>query len=282
MGIGTTKVATSNMTTIFPRRSGRRCQRIYIKTFFAGKPELPPSKLFVPSKWSPNNYEIPMEVRLRVNDFIQQTGSLFRQRPTVSNLLPGQAATLLSLAKSTELHVLKTDKNLSPAIIERPEYIRRAFLDHLSETRTDCQLSKGEMLSFIDRINYLLATFENNFFFFSSSKIESFDQIHPHLFVSFTYTRTRTIQRQASPLGQFYLLAKIHKTPWKTRLIISCSGSLLHGLGRWVDGELQHIFSLLPYVLRSSTSLVSDLMALRSIHPSTQFLTCDATSMYTN
>ena len=42
-------------------------------------------------------------------------------------------------------------------------------------------------------------------------------------------------------LPVFYLTIKRHKTPWSTRPIVSCSGSLLYYLGVWVDLHLSVI-----------------------------------------
>jgi hypothetical protein len=50
------------------------------------------------------------------------------------------------------------------------------------------------------------------------------------------------------PFSHFYLLPKLHKTPWKTRPIISTCSSLLHGLGKWVNLQLQSVIDTLPFV----------------------------------
>jgi hypothetical protein len=250
-------------------------REFYVKTFFAGHPPLPPSKLFIASNWMPNNHEIPLDIRIRTNEFIQDVDSLFQRQRAPSNLLPALAATLLTLTTTRDLHVLKTDKNLGPAIIERSEYIRRAFVDHLSDEKTYRQLSKPEALYFIAQIEQRLIHFEDTFFPLNNKSC-------PLIKSTRTFLHRARAQGKISPFSQFYLLAKIHKSPWKTRPIVSCSGSLLHGLGKWVDGELQRICSLLPLVLRSSATLVSDLLALGILHTSARFFTCDATSMYTN
>ena len=87
------------------------------------------------------------------------------------------------------------------------------------------------------------------------------------------------------PISHFYLLAKIHKTPLTTRPIVSVSGSLLFGLGKWVDFKLQELIRLFPtrfpYYISSSTHLVNKLHNL-NLPQSVKLCSADAVSMYTN
>jgi hypothetical protein len=85
------------------------------------------------------------------------------------------------------------------------------------------------------------------------------------------------------PLSEFYVTVKIHKTPWATRHIVSQSGSLLHGLGRWVDQQLQPIGKKLPTYTSSSASLKTKLENLQVPQAANTWLfTMDVVSMYTN
>ena len=84
------------------------------------------------------------------------------------------------------------------------------------------------------------------------------------------------------PFAYFYLLAKVHKTPWKSRPIILVSEILLHGLGKWVDACLQHVVATLPYVCRSSYHLSQELRDLKLQSTNVNLFTMDAVSMYTN
>jgi len=83
-----------------------------------------------------------------------------------------------------------------------------------------------------------------------------------------------------------YITAKIHKTPWKTCPIVSAAGSILHGLGRWVDSQLQAICQKLPTYLRSSFDLKQDLECLveneQLDFSRVRMFTAGAASMYTN
>ena len=83
------------------------------------------------------------------------------------------------------------------------------------------------------------------------------------------------------PYPVFYITLKIHKTPWTTRPIVSCSGSLLYALGTWVDRKLQGIATRQPSYLRSSLDFKSLALPLE-LPTNAKLFTSDATSFYTN
>ena len=91
----------------------------------------------------------------------------------------------------------------------------------------------------------------------------------------------RSLQTK-DPFAYFYLLAKIHKTPLTTRPIVSVSGSICHGLGKWIDVNLQKINQHLPFILSSSFELVHDFRSINNIPTTATLFTMDAISMYTN
>ena len=75
---------------------------------------------------------------------------------------------------------------------------------------------------------------------------------------------------------------KVHKTPLKTRPVVSCSGSLLHSLGVWLDTMLQPIATSLPSFIASSYDLKEALQEMPLLPANAQLFTADAISMYTN
>jgi hypothetical protein len=81
---------------------------------------------------------------------------------------------------------------------------------------------------------------------------------------------------------RFYLTFKIHKTPLKTRHIVSVSGSLPHALGRWLDDQLQPLVRQLPSVIASSWELKNRLEKLPPLPAHARLFTCDAVLMYTS
>ena len=112
--------------------------------------------------------------------------------------------------------------------------------EHLSDTITYRQLSASTAESRMKAVKNILLNFIK----------KHFKKGHPDR----TYLE-RTLAICEDPFAYFYLLAKVHKVPWKTRLIISVSGSILQGLGQWVDTQLQIICQNLPFVIRSSYTL---------------------------
>jgi hypothetical protein len=192
---------------------------------FAGSAPLPKGQLFLRSKWEPNPSEVPAEFRARITAFSTHIQRLFVPQRCYANLIENQRLALQLLRANPKLHVWKTDKNLGPAIIERDEYIRRALQDHLLDQSTYRQLSETAANHRIKAITVSIGNFLGRFFNnkdFTTSSVRKFLQ------------RSLT-ESNKDPFGYFYMLAKIHKTPWKTRPIISCSGSILQGLGIWID-----------------------------------------------
>jgi hypothetical protein len=78
-----------------------------------------------------------------------------------------------------------------------------------------------------------------------------------------------------------YQLVKMHKTPLKTRAIISYSGSLCEGIAKWLDVQLKKIIKHLPYIATSSATVVQELLQQHPL-PTSSLFTMDAVSMYTS
>jgi hypothetical protein len=243
---------------------------IYTKMFFAHiESEWKPNQLFLRSSWEPNAPDLPPEFRARVTYFLRLLRAQFTQRRVKPNLTPYQGRLLRVLKASDDFIVFPSDKNLGPVILERTEYIRRAHTDHLCNSTTYKQLTKTEAAARISTIEGLLSKFLDDF----GSSLDYHDRVY--------LERSTQVD---DPYAYFYLTAKVHKTPWSTRPIVSVCGSLLHSLGRWVDQQLQPICRQLPSYVKSSFEFRQELLTLPdSLDLSRiRIFTCDATSMYTN
>ncbi len=151
-------------------------------------------------------------------------------------------------------------------VLEREVYIQKA-LDHLNDPLTYKSLSKSEALCMLEQ---------------AKQATEEFVTKHSK---SIPKSEVKYLRRTASvedPFPQFYILAKIHKTPWKVRPITSVSGSQTEGLGKWLDSKLQVICKTLPTYLKSSFQLVKEVSKITNLPPNARLFTADANSMYTN
>jgi DNA-binding MarR family transcriptional regulator len=242
---------------------------IHTKMFFADATNddwMNSKQLFIRSDWAPDTALIPAEFRSRVSQFLRKLQNKFTRRRVHTNLTPYQKKLLATLRDSEDFLVIPTDKNLGPAIIERSEYTRRAFEDHLNNEATYRRLTP---------------TLANKRITAITRQIQQFIENQPSLPKDERTYLTRSLSVK-DPFAYFYLTAKVHKIPWKTRPIVSISGSITHGLGRWLDKELQPICRKLSSFISSSFALKKELASL-SIDPSrARFFTADAVSMYTN
>ena len=91
-----------------------------------------------------------------------------------------------------------------------------------------------------------------------------------------------------SPYARFYLSLKAHKLKpgqmvdqLKSRPIVSCPGSLLHGLGVWVDQKLQEVAQRTVSYFKNLLELKKELLDL-NLPTNARLFTVNAVSMYTN
>ena len=81
-------------------------------------------------------------------------------------------------------------------------------------------------------------------------------------------------------ISHFYILARIHKKPWKPCSINSYSGSTLYRLRKWLDTLLHPIAKRLPYYTKGSF-LLRDQVLNESIDPTSDcWFAVDTRTMY--
>ena len=244
---------------------------LYTKTYYSGRdmiqeePFIP--KMHVASDWEPMHWDLPDDIIDRYSAFEAAMKRQFKKkRRETNNLLPYQKQALRTLANRTDLMVINCDKNLGPAVIDTATYIDRAYLDHLS-TPAYKEYTESEATAHMDRT---AATIKK---WLSKHKDKLGKQ-------ELAYLRHHFNPSEAK-FPVFYLTAKVHKDPWATRPIVSCSGSLLFSIGVWVDLHLQTVATCQPSYIQSSKEL-KDAFDTLVLPPHCSLFKADATAMYTN
>ena len=222
-----------------------------------------PNLAFTPDE--PNNPTIAN----RRNNFLFAIRMLFAEhKKSSSSLMPHQHDSLQWLLDHPEIIVMNSDKNLGPAVIERNRYVELAWSDHLSDRKTYQELSRDEAIRKLRQIRNSIFIFTGAFCSLSDDDQE------------FIIRSLENIDNNAG-FAFMYLTAKIHKSPLKTRAIISYSGSICHGIALWVDYILKKILKHMKYVARSSKDVVNELRS-RRWNKNCLLFSADAVSMYTN
>jgi hypothetical protein len=268
--IQTPKYTTSDITTTLSRLR----RDIYLKTFFAGEPDIEPnqqtSKLYVKSHWTPPRSDIPPQIDDRIDNFSTKMTALFKRKHSRSNLLPFQARILRSITANPNLLFPNSDKGLGPCAVTYNQYITDCLI-HLQDTTTYKQLTKEEAFDHATTLHAKISTWLST----HKNHINNMDA---------KYIKQHLHHNKQNPFGQFYATYKIHKgmqnNKWPTRPVCSDVSSLPHGLGKWVDHMLQPIAAAQPSYLKDSFTLKHNIHLLHL--PSRALLfTSDAKSMYT-
>ena len=280
IGLGLKFIPTPRRPNRNPTSSFERFTKdFHTKVYFAGRPliseEIFNPKLHVESTWEPKPWDIPDDIHLRTKSFHRQIRRLLKvRRPKTTNLLPFQTRALSTLARRTDILVVNCDKNLGPAVINTSTYVNRAFTDHLNNDKVYKELDEDEatrhMKSVAIKLRFLIAKYAK-----STKHKQGIGK------QGLKYLKSNYNPDEAK-FPVFYLTLKVHKDPWSTRPIVSCSGSLLYHLGVWVDTHLQTIATAQPTYIKNSKALKDMLMPLSPLPPGARIFTADAKSMYTN
>jgi hypothetical protein len=243
---------------------------LYLKVHFAGTVRQDNDinmRMYVKSTFRPDFRLIPWKVRSRMRTFKAKILALFKKHQGKKNLLAFQRNALSNIKTDQRLLVVQCDKNLGPAIITHEAYIARAFKEHLHCRKTYRPLTAEQATAHATKIR---------------SKLQAWIQKY-HLVIPSMEQRylQKLIGENENPWATFYLTMKVHKSPWKTRPIVSSSGTLLFGLGIWVDSQLQKTLPFQKSFFKSSLDLKKLLLDL-DIPRNARIFTADAVSMYTN
>ena len=146
--------------------------------------------------------------------------------------------------------------------------------DHLSDTTTYKSLTTSEIDRYSSEIkNHILGWLK---------------KYHKKLTKMERALLCKELKSNQSPYARFYLTLKAHKLKpgqtvdqLKSRPIVSCPGSLLHGLGVWVDRKLQEVAQNTISYFKNTLELKKQLLKL-NLPTNARLFTADTVSMYTN
>ena len=269
-----TRRYSANWTHLEANTWPRFDRDLEIKVFMAGNfdPDRDYNpRMYVKSTWDvPPHLSSPDSVVRRRDNFKAALKPKFIKRRCPSNLLPHQQRALTYLRSQDDYLVVQCDKNLGPAIIEKSRYILMAYRDHLDDFHNYRFLTPAQAEHRMARVKRDLDHWISN----ATARGVLLKDEKKFLIHHF--------EDNKDPYPTFYLTMKVHKTPLKSRPIVSCSGSLLYALGVWVDHKLQIVAQKQRSYFKNSYALKQMLLELGPLPPHAKLFTADAVSMYTN
>ena len=189
-------------------------------------------------------------------------------RPQPSNLRPRQWRLAWTLKNHDDFIVIEADKNLGGCFLLRRTYIERGVREHLGDQSVYRRLTKHQAMQFHHVTKYKIMIFTTKYKDLMTEAENSF--------------LLESLRMYPDNIARFRMSLKAHKTPWKMRPIVSCCGTALNYLSRWLDHHLQKVKPFVKSYVRDSSELLLLLKDLGPLPAGAKVFTADANSMYTN
>ena len=272
LGLGLKFIPTPRINITVPtlEQTLERFERdLGLKIFFAGEDSsssYDPKQLRGKSLWRAPLP--PTEIDNRLQQFNQNMERLFHPCHTTPNLSPLQYTTLQQIKRNPNITILSADKGLGPVGVDTKQYIEWG-LKHLMDHTTYTILTEEQANTNCENLYHTIYQWTCK-----HRKLLDDDTTR--------YIRDHVEKARKDPLGYFYLLAKLHKSPVSTRPVCSDCASLPHSVGKWVDRQLQPIVRDQKTYFQDSFELKQLLNDLDTLPLNACLFTYDAISMYTN
>ena len=243
-------------------------------------------KIYIRSDW-----DAPVaskEVEGKLDDFQRRLESLDKanRKYVGSNLTAAQQYLCEEIRDRKDHRAWPSDKNLGPCWAATTQYTERGVADHLGNETAYGRISETVARSSMTKLGYNYRSFVMKYTTEEGEDMVKRDATTGEAYRTLSDAEITFLKRSAKKCGtklsRFYMTAKVHKTPWATRPVVSTCGTLLAGLSKWADFWLQQLSSDVPTYLKDSRQLVLRLKELGPLPPGARLFTADAVGMYTN
>lgn len=188
----------------------------------------------------------------------------------INNLNYRERNLLKFLKRQNEFKIIQTDKNLGPGLMTTSQYVQWCN-QHLETTAV---YEKLLCIPFDDIMSRIIDFHKMYIRFVNKCSVNTKTQLinNAHIITHYLIN--------AKPC-YFYGLAKIHKTPFALRPIISCTNSHVTGLSKWITHQLSYIIDSLPYVMSCSNDIIDTIHSIPTCS-NTFCITLDIVQLYTS
>lgn len=295
LGQGTTFIPKPKASTGYNdlREGLKRFRRdMYLRAYFAnGSPDEEKeseddgnnrSKMYVKSDWHPPSDSSNGQIDSRLFKFMDELSKVFKSKEYPSNLRPHELEILSNLKADDLIVIALADKNLGPCAVTLRQYILDG-LKHLCDESTYEILSeteaKARLREISDAIDKWIEKFEPRRPKEEEPIREGAGAINENDVIYIRHKKTEAWAND--PFSYFYLTYKIHKTPLKTRPVVSTCGCVSFGIAQWVDVMLQPMAKAQQSYFKDSRAL-KKLLDNLYIPSNASVFSFDAVAMYSN